>query len=153
MKIQLLFVFSFILLFLLLPHKRDLRSKACISTIFLLFSICHISSKNSLRLFPENTVRSITNSGFFTYESIKACGFTNIVCFKKELNLFCFSKLRYRNNKTYFRLLLLLSGDISLNPRPIEGSQQYNIDQWADFKKRGLHFVHININSLLLKID
>ena len=64
----------------------------------------------------------------------------------------CFSNLRYWNNKTYFRLLLLLSRDISLNPGPINGSQQHNYDQWAVFKKRGLHFVHININSLLPKI-
>ena len=50
-------------------------------------------------------------------------------------------------------MLLLLSGDISLNPVPINGSQQYNIDQWAVFKKRGFHFVRINTNSLLPKTD
>ena len=76
-----------------------------------------------------------------------------MVCFSRELNLFCFSKLRYRNNKTCYYLLLLLSGDISLNPGPINGSQQYKNGQWALFKKRGLNFVHININSLLLKVD
>ena len=101
----------------------------------------------------ENTLKNVTVSEFFTYESIKACGFANMLRFNRELNLFCFSKLRYRNNKTYFRLLLLLSGDISLNPGPINGSQQYNNDQWAVFKKRGLHFVHINISSLLPKTD
>ena len=50
-------------------------------------------------------------------------------------------------------MLLLLSGDISLNPRPINGSQQNTYDQWAVFKKRGLHSVHININIPLTKID
>ena len=50
-------------------------------------------------------------------------------------------------------MLLLLSGDISLNPGPINGSQQDNNDQWAAFKKRDFHFVHININSLLQKMD
>ena len=50
-------------------------------------------------------------------------------------------------------MLLLLFGDINLNPGPINSSQQYSNDQWAVFKKRGLHFVHININSLLPKID
>ena len=48
-------------------------------------------------------------------------------------------------------MLLLLSGDSSFNPGPINGSQQHNYDQWTVFKKRGLHFVHININSLLPK--
>ena len=36
---------------------------------------------------------------------------------------------------------------------PINGSKQYNNDQWAVFEKRGLHFVHINISSLLPKVD
>ena len=69
------------------------------------------------------------------------------------LNLFCFSKLRYRNGETYPRLLPILSSDISLNPGPINGSQQYKNDQWSVFKKRDPHFMHININSLLPKID
>ena len=43
-------------------------------------------------------------------------------------------------------MLLLLSGDISRNPGPINGSQQHNYDQWAVFKKRGLHFAHIDFN-------
>ena len=109
-----LFVFSFILLFLLLPHKRDLRLKACISTIFLFFSISHFSSKKSLSSFPENTLKNISTSEFFTYESIKASNFASMVCFNRELNLFCFSNLRYRNNKTYFRWLLFFLGILVL---------------------------------------
>ena len=42
-------------------------------------------------------------------------------------------------------MLLLLSRYISLKPGPINGSQQYN--------KKCPHFVHININSALPKID
>ena len=76
-----LLVFSFILLFLLLPHKRDLRLKACISTIFLFFSNSHFSSKKSLSSFPENTLKNINTPEFFTYESIKASNFASMVCF------------------------------------------------------------------------
>ena len=76
-----------------------------------------------------------------------------MVCFNWELNLCCFSNLRYQNNKTYFRLLLFLYGDISLKPGPINGSQQHNYNQWTVFKKKGPHLVHININSLQPKID
>ena len=28
-----------------------------------------------------------------------------------------------------------------------------DIEKWKNFKKKGLHFIHININSLLPKID
>ena len=148
-----LFVFSFILLFLLLPHKIDLRLKVCTSTILLFFSISHFSSKKSLSSFPENTLNNISIPEFFTYKSNTASNFASMICFNRELNLFCFSSLRYQNTKTYFPLLRLLSGDISLNRGPINGSQQHNYDQRAVFKKRGLHFLHININSLLPKID
>ena len=65
-----------------------------------------------------------------------------MVCFSRDLNLFCFSELRDMNKKTYFQSLLLLSGDTYLNPGLINGSQQYINDQWAAFKKRGLHFVY-----------
>ena len=69
---------------------------------------------------------------------------------------------------------MLLSGDVNLNPGPNadvlhfsneifsnDESQIFsssddgnlNFEKWAVFKKKGLHFVHININSLLSKID
>ena len=128
-----LFVFSFISLFILLLYKRDLKLKACISTIFLFFSVSHFSSKKSMNSFPDNTLKNITTSGFFTYESIKDSNFASMICFSRELSLFCLSNLRYWNNKTYFRLLLLLSGDLSLNPGPIDGSEQRNYNQWAVF--------------------
>ena len=41
---------------------------------------------------------------------------------------------------------MLLSGDVTLNPGPVQISPPVK-------KKKGLHFLHININSLLPKID
>ena len=59
----------------------------------------------------------------------------------------------YRNSNSYYRLLLLLSGDISLNPRPFHNLEPLDQNEWNIFKHRGLHFLHLNINSLLPKID
>ena len=42
----------------------------------------------------------------------------------------------------------LLSGDINLNPGPTQISET-----WSLFRKRGLHFVHLNINSLPSKTE
>ena len=98
-----LFVFSFILLFLLLPHKRDLRLKACISTIFLFFSISPFFLK---KIIPELISWEYPKEHYyfriFRYESIKASKFANMFCFNLELNLLRLSKLRYQNNKIYF---------------------------------------------------
>ena len=48
---------------------------------------------------------------------------------------------------------MLLSGDISLNPGPSHINQTSDNNEWDAFKAQGLHFIHININSLLPKIE
>ena len=63
------------------------------------------------------------------------------------------SKLKYRNLNSYFYLLMLLSGDISLNPGPTHQHKLQCLNEWNIFKSRGLHFIHLNSNSLLLKIE
>ena len=63
------------------------------------------------------------------------------------------SQLMYCNSNSYHRLLLLLSGDISLNPEPFHNLQPLDHNEWNIFKHRELHFFHLNINSLLQEID
>ena len=48
---------------------------------------------------------------------------------------------------------MVLSGDISLNPESVQISPAVNVDIWEPFNKNGLHFIHIDINSLLPKSD
>ena len=67
--------------------------------------------------------------------------------------LFSISKLQYRNSNSYFNLLLLLSGDISLNPGPFHNNQLQPQSGLSVFNSRGLHFIHLNVNSLWLKIN
>ena len=50
-------------------------------------------------------------------------------------------------------MLLLLSGDISLNSGPVHQDTLQCSNEWNVFKKRGLHFIYRNINSLLSKIE
>ena len=54
---------------------------------------------------------------------------------------------------SFSQLLLLLSGDISLNPGPVHQYTQQCSNEWNVFKNRGFHFIHLNINSLLSKIE
>ena len=49
-------------------------------------------------------------------------------------------------------MLLLLSGDISLNQGPIHQGKLQCSNEWNVFNNRGLHFIHLNIRSLLSKI-
>ena len=62
------------------------------------------------------------------------------------------TNLKYKDNN-FYQFLLLLSGDISLNPGPVQIYPAVNVNIWKPLNKKSLHFLHININSLLPKID
>ena len=113
--------------------------------MFLLFLL-------SLALFDNKTsyLKNCTKKHFFTYETIKELDQVSSEFLKSNLNLYAASKLKLKNYFTFLTFLLLLSGDINPNPGP----QGTNTDKmWEPFDKKGLHFIHININSLLQKID
>ena len=71
----------------------------------------------------------------------------------KNLVCLAITNLKYKNYKTFYQFLLLLSGDGSLNPEPDQISLAVNTNIWEPLKKKGLHFLHINRNSLLPKIN
>ena len=50
-------------------------------------------------------------------------------------------------------MILILSGDISLKPGPVYNHHPPNLKEWHIFKMKGLHLLHLNVNSLLPKID
>ena len=47
--------------------------------------------------------------------------------------------------------MLLLSGDRSLNPGPTPNSVSQSF--WKLFENKALRFLHLNINSILSKLD
>ena len=49
-------------------------------------------------------------------------------------------------------MLLILSGDINLNLGPVN-RRQIKDHKFEVFTWKGLHFIHLTINSLLSKID
>ena len=49
-------------------------------------------------------------------------------------------------------MLLILSGDINLGPGPVNRHQTKDHKSEV-FTRKGLYFIHLNINSLLSKID
>ena len=73
----------------------------------------------------------------------------------------CLNQIKcHQNHFLYLKLILLLLGDISLSPGPIQNDhlkenwkQRRTFYTFYAFRKRDLHFIHLNINSLLPKID
>ena len=97
--------------------------------------------------------RSNIKLRFFTFDYIDTCENIQSLETQVAINHFSISQLKYKNLNVLSQLSLLLSGNKSLNPGPVhQGTQQYS-NEWNIFKNRGLHFVHLNINSLLPKIE
>ena len=99
-------------------------------------------------------LKCFTNSEFFSIEVIKITSDTSSAEMHMNYCHFALNNLSFKRKKSlkFYQLLILLSGNISLNP----GSNQdlHDIeDKFEPFWKCGLHFLHINVNSLLSKID
>ena len=71
----------------------------------------------------------------------------------QQLCFLAVNNLKYKNYTNFYKFLLLLSGDISLNLGPVQSSPDISSTIWETLNKKGLHFLHININSLLSKKD
>ena len=107
--------------------------------------------KNSSDFF--NDVRTCTRSEFFSFEFMNMCDDFQFLVIRMNSTFYSVSKLKCRNLNSYFHLLILLSGDISLNPGPTHQHKLQCLNEWNIFKSRGLHFIHLIINSLLPKIE
>ena len=70
---------------------------------------------------------------------------------RKNSAFYSVSKLEYRNLNLHLYLLILLSDNISLNLGPNHQHKLQCLNEWNIFRSRGLHFIHLNINSLLPK--
>ena len=116
----------------------------CMTFVFLKY-------KNSSDFF--NDVRTCTRSEFFAFEFMDMCDDSQFLVTRMNSTFYSVSKLKYRNLNSYFHLLILLLGDISLNPGPTHQHKLQCLNEWNIFKSRGLHFIHLNINSLLPKIE
>ena len=69
------------------------------------------------------------------------------------MNHYSVSKLEYKNLNSFSQMLLLLSGNISTNLGFFHQDTMQYSSEWNVFRSRGLHFIHLNINSLLSKIE
>ena len=110
-----------------------------------------LKNKNSSDFF--NKVRTCTRSEFFASEFMNICDDFQYLVTQMNSTFCSVSKLKYKNLNSFFHLLILHSGDISLNTGPNHQQKLQCLNEWNIFKSRGLHFIHLSINSLLPKIE
>ena len=138
------FIFFF---YLFLKHKRDMRP-----TYFLIvFILLHLDLPSRQKTYLK--IKVFNKIQFFTLEFIHTC--VNLISFPLNY-LYKFQtipKLKRTNNKYFLRILLILYGDINLNPGPVYNNQSLDSNESNVFRSKGIHLIHLNVNSLLPKID
>ena len=125
-----------------------LRLYVFLIVYLLLFLQKHIENSDH-----QETIRRCSRYEFFTSDFIDTCEDIQSLITQLTINHYSISKLPYQNLNSFSHLLLLLPGDISLNPGPVHQDKLECLNEWNVSKNRGLHFIHLNINSLLPKID
>ena len=90
---------------------------------------------------------------FFKLDFIHTCDDLNGYFFNYLCNFYTIPKLKRISKTSFLRLLLILSGDISLNPGPVYNNESLDSNEWNVFKSKGIYLIHVNVYSLLLKID
>ena len=147
------FLVIFFVIFRVFNRKRRKYLKLCYLAVFLIvIFLLKLQIKDGL---PSNftSLQKCPTNEFFNLETITSCHYIHHIILHRNLVCLAITNLKYRNYNSFYQFLLLLSGDVSLNPGSVQISPPVNVNIWEPFNKKGLHFLHININSLLPKID
>ena len=151
----LFFIISIFFVFRIMKIKKNDFKLFYKAKVILLIFLIRFAIQNDQREKVLQQIRICQNSDFFSIESI---GYSNNLNFiQSQIDFRHLMLLNLKNNdcSLFAICLLLLSNDVSTNPGPVlDQNQNQLIDQiWKPFKNKGMHFLHLNINSLLPKID
>ena len=110
---------------------------------------CHSPSHQKTYL----KIKFLNKIQYFTLEFIHKCVDLISFCLKYLCKFHTIPKLKRINNASFLRTLLILSGDISLNPGSVSYKQSLHSNKWNVFGSKGFHLIDLNVNSVLPKID
>ena len=126
------------------------------SNIFIFCYLIQLSVAMHMLGFPYRSVnfnrnlKTCPTNESFTIETVRITNKINKLFLETNFKLFSVNKMKNKNNYLYLKVLLILSGDI--NPGPAN-RHQIKDHKFEVFTRKGLPFIHLNINSLLPKID
>ena len=132
-----------------LKSGRDCRLKSIFMCIVFLCSFFYSPFKYKI---IYNDIKLCHQIEVFPPEYLSANNKLHKAFLNPQCTVLTISKLKQVNNKSFYRLPVILSGDISLNSGPVCKHQILNTTEWDIFKTKDLHLMHLNINSVLPKI-
>ena len=115
-NLWLLFTASFLFLKIWFSKSGNITLRLFVFLIvyLLLFLLKHIKTSDH-----QETMRSCSRYKFFTSDFVDTCVDIQSLITQLTTNHYSISKLKYQNLNSFSRLLLSLSGDISLNSGPV----------------------------------
>ena len=142
-------MFAFFLLILLYIFEKQAWHRL---TYFVIGFLClySLTGSSSPRC-TFNKLKACNQIHFFRLAFIYICD--ELLSFHSSLSckFYTISKFKRINNKSFYCILLILSGNISLNPGPVYNSRSSCSNEWNIFKAKGVRLIHLNVNSLLPK--
>ena len=144
------FLIVIFIIFRSFSRKQNKCLRLCYFTVFW-FSIVSLKFQiNNGFHFNFSLLQKCQKNHFFNLETLTCCHIQHITL-HKNFAILAVTNLKYKNYTNYYKFLLLLTGDVSLNTGTVERSPDISSTMWKPLNKnkKGLHFLHININSLL----
>ena len=130
--------------------NKIINTTRLLLSIFIIFVSFYKCPSNQ----GDSDLKYCSKFEFYHAESVKLQDNLGIINRNTNLAFFAISKLRNKpaHFLKFYQISLIFSGDISLNPGPCQ--TQLNDDKtWDPLKTKGLQLCHLNVNSLLSKID
>ena len=140
-------IYTILINFLILIKKVKITSMLYIP-ILIILKLLFNNVVHNTKLTEH--LKDYTKRECITIEIINALNRVSEIYLENDFCTLCLSKICCRTYTLFSKQELLLSGDINPNPGPLNSETN---KMWEPFIKRGLHFIHININSLLPKIE
>ena len=116
------FIFFF---YVFLKHKRDMR--VIYLLIVFIFLQIHFDSPSRQKTYLK--IKVLNKIQFFTLELIHTCDDLFSYLFNYLCRFHTIPKLKRRITKSFLRILLILSGDISVNPGPVYNNQSLDSNE------------------------
>ena len=147
------FLITIFIIFRFFSRKQNKCPGLCYFSVFWFLIVSLKFQINDGFHFNFSVLQKCPKSGFFNLETLTSCCQTQHKTLHKIFVFLAVTNLKNKNYTNFYKFLLLLSGDVTLNPGPIQRSPDISSTIREPLNKKGLHFLHININSLLSKKD
>ena len=142
-----------IIIFIIFRSSSRKQNKCLRLCYFFVFWFSIVSLKFQINdgfHFNFSPSQKCLKNDFFNLETL-TCRHIQHITLHKNFVFLTVTNLKHKNYTNLYKFLLLLSGDVSLNPGPVQRSPDISSTIWEPLNKTDLYFLHININNLLSK--